>query len=68
MATLGFDNTIKAGVSSRPILPNADKTMLAVTNYQLDQKHDPPFSTDHPLKLEDFTPMVTYQELQEIKF
>ena len=53
MAALGFDNTIKAAWASRPILPNAGRTMQALTTFQLDQKHDPPFSTDHPLRIYD---------------
>ena len=48
--------------------PMQIKTMWALTNDQLDQKHDPPCSTDHPLKLNDSTPIVTYLELQERAF
>lgn len=33
MAALGFDNTIEAGFTTRPILPNAGKTMTVLTQF-----------------------------------
>lgn len=42
--------------------------MIALANYQMDKKHDPPFSTDHPLRLDDNHPCVTYPNLTELAF
>lgn len=67
MAALGFDSTIKAGVSSRPILPNAAKTMSLISQFQLDHKHDPPFSTDYPVLLANHNPTIHCSRLPEVR-
>lgn len=68
MAALGFDNTIKAGISSRPVLPNSRNTMTVLNQFQLEQKHAPPFSTDCPLRIPDQSPILQCPQLSEFTF
>ena len=42
--------------------------MAAINSFQLSQKHDPPFSTDHPIRLDNLVPQVQCDTLTEIAF